>query len=240
MINTLAQVDLLASSGRSPWHRASALSKLLLAALTLGLAIAAPALGLQLTLYLAAAALLLTSGIPARLALAAAGYPLLFVALFVVLRWDGTLETAARVALRPLTATLVSVWLVATTPYPDLFAPLSRLLPRAIADGLFLTYRALFTFLARSERLFRAFHLRGGDRLPARRRLTVAGEGIGTLVLHGFERSERLHATMRLRGWDGRVCGCRHWAEWTRADVLVAGVGLMLAGAAIALWRPLP
>ena len=238
MINTLAQVDLLASSGRSPWHKASALAKLLLAALALGLAIAAPTLGLQITLYFAAALLLVTSHIPARLAFAAAGYPLLFVALFVALRWDGTLETALRVALRPLTATLITVWLIATTPYPDLFAPLSRVLPRAIADGLFLTYRALFTFLARSERLFRALRLRGGDHLPPRRRLTVAGEGLGTLVLHGFERSERLHATLRLRGYDGRVCGCRHWAEWTRADVLVLGAALMLVGAAIALWKP--
>lgn len=240
MINTLAQVDLLASSGRSPWHRASALAKLLLAALTLGLAIAAPTLGLQIVVAGGAAGLLLTGGLPRRLALAAAAYPLPFVLLFVVLRWDGALATALGVALRPITATLVTVWLVATTPYPDLFAPLSRALPRGIADGLFLTYRALFAFLARSERLFRALRLRGGTRLPARRRLTVAGEGIGTLVLHGFERSERLHAAMRLRGFDGRVCGCRHWAEWTRADVLVLGVGLMMTGAAIALWRPAP
>lgn len=237
MINTLAQVDFFASSGRSAWHRASARSKLLLAALAIGLAIAAPTVALQVTLYAGALLLLLTSGVGARLALAAAGYPLPFVLLFIALRWDGTLATALTLALRPLTATLVTVWLVATTPYPDLFAPISRVLPRALGDGLFLTYRALFTFLARSERLFRAIHLRGGDRLPARRRLTLAGEGIGTLVLHGFERSERLHATMRLRGYDGRVCGCRHWAEWTRADLLVAGVALMLAGAAIALWR---
>ena len=32
MINTLARVDQLASAGRSPWHRASAIAKLLLAA----------------------------------------------------------------------------------------------------------------------------------------------------------------------------------------------------------------
>lgn len=232
MINTLAQVDWIASSGRSVWHRASALSKLLFAALAIGLAIGARGAGLQLALYAAAWAVLLTSGISGRLALAAAGAPLLFVVFFAALTWDGTLPL--EMALRPLTATLITVWLVATTPYPDLFAPVSRLLPRALADGLFLTYRALFTFLARSERMFRALRLRGGSYLPPRRRLTIAGEAIGTLVLHGFERSERLHATMRLRGYDGRVCGCRHWAEWTRADLLVAA---MAAGLSFLAWR---
>ena len=75
---------------------------------------------------------------------------------------DGSWETPLRLVLRPLTASLAAVWLVGTTPYPDLFAPLSRVLPRATGDGLFLTYRALFALLARAERLWRALRLRGG------------------------------------------------------------------------------
>lgn len=236
MINTLAQIDLIASSGRSPWHRASALAKLLLALLAVGLALAAPSLALQVALYAAAWALALSSRLPLRLLLAAAGSPLLFIALFVLLRWDGTWETPARLVLRPLTATLVAVWLVGTTPYPDLFAPISRLLPRGAADGLFVTYRALFELLARAERMFRAFHLRGGDRAPMLRRLPVAGEGLGTLVLYGFERGSRIHSIMLLRGHAGRVCGCRHWAEWTRADALAAAAAAGIAALAVALW----
>jgi energy-coupling factor transporter transmembrane protein EcfT len=236
MINTLAQIDYLASAGKSPWHRASALAKLLLAALAIGLAIAAPRLPLQLALYGAALLLLLTSALPFRLLAEAAGYPLLFVTFVVAVRWDGTIATPLSIALRPLTATALAVWLVGTTPYPDLFAPISRLLPRAIGDGLFLTYRALFDFLLRTERLSRAMHLRGGDRLPLRRRLAAAGEGLGTLVLHGFERSEHVVAIMQLRGHSGRVCGCRHWAEWTAADVWVALAGAAVLAAAFALW----
>ncbi|HEY6867950.1 MAG TPA: hypothetical protein VI792_11875, partial [Candidatus Eisenbacteria bacterium] len=79
--------------------------------------------------------------------------------------------------------------------------------------------------------------LRGGATGPARRRLAVAGEGLGTLVLHGFERSQRLYATMQLRGHSGRVCGCRHYAEWAREDVLVALAGLVAVAAAVTLWR---
>jgi cobalt/nickel transport system permease protein len=238
VIEVLTRIDYCASAGRTPWHRASALAKLLLAALLVLLAVFAPTLRLLLVLHALAWTLALTSRLPARLIAAAAGYPLAFSLLFVLGRWDGTWQTPLVLVLRPLTASLTAVWLVGTTPYPDLFAPLSRLLPRSAADGLFLTYRALFHLLARTERLWRALRLRGGASGPARRRLAVAGEGLGTLVLYGFERSQRLYATMLLRGHDGRVCGCRHYAEWAREDVLVALVGLIAAAAVVGTWRP--
>jgi cobalt/nickel transport system permease protein len=237
LINTLAQIDFIASAGRSPWHRASALGKLLFAAGAVLLSVFAPGLALALALFAAGALVALTSRLPLRLLVVAAGYPLLFAALFVGLRWDGSWETALRVALRPITAGLFVVWLVGTTPYPDLFAPLSRVLPRATGDGLFLTYRALFDLLTRAERLFRALHLRAADTLPARRRLPLAGEAIGTLVLHGFERSQRMYSVMLLRGHSGRICGCRHWAEWTGADLWVALAALIVTAAALLLWR---
>jgi cobalt/nickel transport system permease protein len=236
VINTLAQIDHIASAGRSPWHRASALGKLLVAAGAVLLAVFAPGLPLALALYAIGCLVALTSRLPLRLLAAAAGYPLLFAALFVALRWDGSWENALRLALRPLTASVFVVWLVGTTPYPDLFAPLSRVLPRATGDGLFLTYRALFELLARAERMFRALHLRAAEKLPARRRLPMAGEGLGTLVLHGFERSQRMYAVMLLRGHSGRICGCRHYAEWSRADLWVALAAAVVTGAAVLLW----
>src|SRR6185436_7823985 len=136
-----------------------------------------------------------------------------------------------------LTASLTAVWLVGTTPYPDLFAPISRVLPRGVGDGLFLTYRALFDLMARTERLLRALRLRGGATVPLRRRLELAGEGFATLVLHGFDRSQRVYATMLLRGHSGRICGCRHYAELGPDDLYVALATVIVVGAAVALWR---
>ena len=237
MIEVLTQIDYCASAGRTPWHRASAIAKLLLAMVLVLLAVFAPTLRLLLVLHALAWTLALSSRLPARLMAAAAFYPLAFSLLFVLGRWDGSWQTPLMLVLRPLTASLTAVWLVGTTPYPDLFAPLSRLLPRNAADGLFLTYRALFQLLARTERLWRALRLRGGASGPARRRLAVAGEGLGTLVLYGFERSQRLYATMLLRGHSGRVCGCRHYAEWAREDVLVALAGSLAVAAAVTFWR---
>ena len=236
MIGTLARIDYLASAGGTPWHRASALGKLLLALAILTLAVFAPGLRLLVAVHALTWILVLTSRLPARLVAAAAGYPLLFSLLFIASQWDGTWQTPARLGIRPLTASLAAVWLVGTTPYPDLFAPLSRVLPRSAGDGLFLTYRALFALLARGERLWRALRLRGGLAGPARRRLEFAGSGLGTLVVHGFERSQRLYSAMLLRGHSGRICGCRHYAEWSRADLWVALAGAVLAGLGVWLW----
>ena len=237
MSHPLARLDFHASAGTTPWHRASAVGKLVLAAGLIGVAIAAPSLSLLLAVHALAWGLVLASGLPARVIAGAAGYPLVFSALFVVTLWDGSAATPLRLLLRPLTASLTAVWLVGTTPYPDVFAPLARVLPRSTGDGLFLTYRALFTLLGRAERLWRALHLRGGLAGPPRRRLALAGESLGTLVVHGFERSERLYATMQLRGHSGRICGCRHWAEVSRADVGVAAAAAALIALAVLLWR---
>src|SRR5437867_3087215 len=189
MINTLARIDQLASAGGTVWHRAGALTKLALAGAIVAATVFSPSLSLLVTLHLLVWGLALTSRIPGRLLIVAAGYPLLIAALFVLASWDGSWNTPLRLVLRPLTASMAVVWLIGTTPYPDLFAPLSRLLPRSIGDGLFITYRALFELIARAERLWRALRIRGGSALPARRRFQLAGLGLGTLVLHGFERS---------------------------------------------------
>jgi energy-coupling factor transporter transmembrane protein EcfT len=237
VINTLAQIDYVASSGTTPWHQASALSKLLFASGVVLLAIFSPSLWLLVVLYAVAWVLALTARLPWRLTLAASGYPVAFTLLFLLARWDGTAGTPLRLLLRPLTASLAAVWLVGTTPYPDLFAPLSRALPRSVGDGLFLTYRALFDLMGRTSGLWRALRLRGGASGPARRRLTLAGEGFATMVLYGFERSQGVYATMLLRGHSGRICGCHHWAEWSRADLLVAAAGLAVTAGAVLLWR---
>ena len=237
MIGLLAKLDQSASTGGTPWHRASALGKLLLAAGLVGTAVASPSLLLLASLHAVAWLLVLTSGLPIRVAIVAAAYPLVFLVLIIVARWDGTPATALMLALRPLTASLTAVWLVGTTPYPDLFAPLSRILPRNAGDGLFLTYRALFSLLGRAEDLQQALRLRGGMSGSFRRRLSLMGEGLGTLVVHSFERSRGLYSAMLLRGHSGRICGCRHYARLTRADVWVGLAGLALIGASVLLWK---
>ena len=234
MINVVGRVDLAASSGTTVWHRASALAKLLFTALVLVTVVFSGSLSVLGALHVMAWALVLSSRLSPRVILAVLVYPLAFTGLFVLASWDGIWSTPLRLLLRPTTACLTALWLAATTPYPDLFAPLSRVMPGNVADGLFITYRALFELIDRTERLMRALRLRGGISGPLGRRLTASGESLGTLVLHSFGRSERMYATMLLRGHSGRICGCRHYAEVTRDDGWVLGLAVIVIALAIA------
>lgn len=218
MINTFSQIDFLASSGTSLWHRASAFGKLLLTLLFVAIVVATPSWGVIAGLLVTAIGLCITARVPGRLVAAAATTPLLFSLIFVVAHfrtdWDEPLILLAR----PMVASLTAVWLVSTTPYPDLFAPLSRLLPRSVGDTLFLTYRAVFALLDRVERMWKALRLRGAMARPVRERFSVMGEAVGTVVLSGFDRSHRLYQAMQLRGHSGRICGCRHYLDFSRED----------------------
>lgn len=235
MINTFAQVDYLASAGASVWHRASAVTKLVAAMAAVGGAVFAPGWPALALLLATAVALVVSARLPLRLLLAALTAPLLFALVFVAAAWDGHVEHALLLLLRPVIASVMGLWLVGTTPYPDLFAPLSRVLPRSVGDGLFLTYRAVFALLDRVERVWKALFLRGALQGPLRRRAGMMGEAVGTVVLYGFERSHRLYQVMHLRGHSGRICGCRHWLELRRED---AWVFALLAWVVIAVVVP--
>jgi cobalt/nickel transport system permease protein len=240
VINTLSQIDYLASSGTSPWHRASAFAKLLLTVLFVAIAVLTPSWGVIVGLLITALGLCATARVPVRLVVAAATTPLLFSVIFVSAHfrtdWDEPLILLAR----PMVASLTAVWLVSTTPYPDLFAPLSRILPRTVGDTLFLTYRAVFSLLDRVERMWKALRLRGAMARPVRERFSVMGEAVGTVVLSGFDRSQRLYQAMQLRGHSGRICGCRHYLEFSREDfwLLVVAVWALVLTVALRQMRP--
>ena len=229
----LAIVDYWASSGRSIWHRVSAGAKIVLVAAIVAGAVFSSSVAFLASAYALVWILVLASGLPILPVLGLAIYPGVFSIVFIASRWDGTWETAAVYLLRALCAGLAAVWLVGTTPYPDLFAPVSRVLPRFVGDALFLSYRAFFTVAAKLVRLSVALRLRGGwGRGGFVRRLQNLGQGMGTLVLFSFERSQRVYAVMALRGHSGRVCGCRHWSASTRLDWIPVALAALVVAAA--------
>jgi len=235
--NTFAQIDHLASAGDSPWHRSSALTKLLLVVVYVTLAILTPSWGVLVMLLATLLAMCVSARAPLKLMFAAAATPFFFAIIFAIAHvrtdWDEPLVLFAR----PMVASLSAVWLVITTPYPDLFAPLSRVLPRGVGDGLFLTYRAVFALYSRVERMGSTLRLRGAMARPMQQRFAVLGEAVGTVVLSGFDRSQRLYQTMQLRGHSGRICGCRHYLEFSRDDFWVC-LSIAWAGVvSLAMWH---
>src|SRR5574340_1173961 len=128
-------LDRSAVTGRSALHRASPVAKLAAAALVLGGVIvsADPFVIAGIAFSLAAAARVLR--LPLRPILVLALYPALFAAVFAFAAAPGPVA-AATIVLKAVTAALAVVVLMFTTPYPQVFAPIQRVVPTIVGDSL--------------------------------------------------------------------------------------------------------
>ncbi len=198
-------VDRSAVLGETLLHRAAPASKLVAAGLLLGAVVNAndPLItaGLALSLTGAAAAVRL----PLRQMLPLALYPALFALVFAFAAAPGPV-TGALVVLKAVTAALVVVMLMFSTPYPQVFAPLQRVVPTIVGDALLMTYRSLFILADKFGDLLRAVRLRSGisTRQPIRAaRATI--RALGGLLLYSFDLSQREYDILRVRGYQGRL-----------------------------------
>lgn len=188
----------------SPLHRATPVSKLL----GTGLAMTGVVTSLAPHRLLAVLGLwlLLMAGsrLPVARLLALSGYAALFAASYSLLSGDAS-ELGLRV-LKASTTALITLTLLATTPYPRIFQPLRPLLPDPLFLSLLLTYRSLFMLLHRWDHLFAALRIRGGVRRGHPWQTFVnAGPSLGMLILDALDRSQALYDAMLLRGYRGRL-----------------------------------
>ena len=144
------------------------------------------------------------------------------------------------ILLKSLTAAQAMVLLISTTPYPDVFAAVGRVLPRLVADGLFLTYHSLFLLLEELGHMLTALRLRGGLRRD--RPISSAGNmarSLGMLLIRAIDLAERLYQILTIRGYRGRITTTARWRAVGRADVLpLAAAAVLLAFSAIGLAYP--
>jgi energy-coupling factor transporter transmembrane protein EcfT len=242
----IRDLDRWAAAGTSWLHRASPAAKWLLLAGAVLLAILGstpwPLLGGYAAMALAGA----SCRLPMRSLLLASLLPVPLVGLYTLSRWDGTLATPLTIVAKGMVTALAGLLVAATTPFPDLLALPSRVLPRVVGDSLILTYRAVFILAERTEALWLAVRARGGFfrrpapgtlPWPARgtsfgRRLEVTSTGLALSVLRGVDLSTRLYDVMRLRGYRGRLAPRRTLAlqrtDWRPLLLTAALVALGL------------
>jgi len=201
----VARIDHWAANGSGPFHRASVLSKLLflLCVVTAAVVTKAPApLAVAYALLIVLAAM---SGLPWM----AIGFLSLYAAFFALLyaiSLRGGLWTFVLLLLKAVTPAYAVGMLIASTPYPRIFAFLSTFLPEILAAGLFMTYRTLFILLDMMDNFGTAIRLRGGFS-PGHlvQNGSNIAKGIGMLLVSAVERSQRLYAVMAVRGYDGSM-----------------------------------
>lgn len=230
----VATVDLWATSGHSSLHRSSATAKLVAAALCLAGVIVVQNVLVVVSVWLVVMAATRRAGLPVRQLVAGSAYAGAFAALFAFAQYRGDLIVPLTTVAKAVTAASVALLLIATTPYPRLFAVVGRVLPGVLVDVLYMTYRSVFILLKCLHDVMVAVRLRGG---LAGGGLLAKARNIGTAlalsVLHTFDVSERTYAVMRLRGYSGGLSGER--AEGIRRGELpLVGLAMIVAGTAFA------
>ncbi|MBC7265753.1 MAG: CbiQ family ECF transporter T component [Anaerosomatales bacterium] len=228
-------VDTIAVSGRSPVHAASPRTKLAVAALAIAAAAVTTNVLVCAAVALAAIAVAVAARVPMRPYLALAGYPAVFAALFA---WASApdLLAAALIVAKAVTAALAVVLVLFTTPYPQVFATIQRVLPGLVGDALFMTYRAIFILGDKLDDLVVAARLRSGaGRHPLRNALATV-RALGNLVLYAFDLAEREYDVLALRGYSGRLSVPVRRSAAPLADAALAAGGIACLVAAVA-WR---
>ncbi|MCL4534643.1 MAG: ATP-binding cassette domain-containing protein [Bacteroidetes bacterium] len=222
----IASIDYWANSGTSPLHRGSALAKGIAALAFVAAVVVTSSPYLLATLYLLLLVGVFASRLPARKLMMIAAYPTLFALLFAASQWNGNFAGPITILLKALTAAQAMVLLITTTPYPDIFAGVGRLMPGLLADGLFLTYRSFFLLLSEMGRVLTALRLRGG--LRKGRYLSNAANlarALGMLLVRAIDLSERLYGVLRVRGYRGRLEPGPRWRTVSRADAMPLAYG---------------
>lgn len=156
--------------------------------------------GLALPFTLAAITLLVTTP----------GHPLVSIGSFNIT--DAGLGRFLGIVLKSWLAMQAALVFAITTHFTDLLWALESLgVPEVLIAIIGFMYRYLFTLKDEAERLLRARAARSGTAAGykagggLRWRAQVTGGMVGNLFLRSYERSERVHAAMLARGYNGQI-----------------------------------
>lgn len=201
----IGAIDRSATSGTGWLHRVSPAAKLVAFAVVLGAVVVTWNLFVAVALLLVLAAAAVSARVDLRLAFGLAAYPAIFALIFALASAPDAFLGGV-IVLKAVAAGLAAVTIILTTPYPQVFAPLQRVVPGVVGDAMLMTYRALFLLLAKFSNLLRAARLRAGVRgahpLQSAR---IATSALGSLLLYSIDLSEREYDVLRLRGYAGRL-----------------------------------
>ncbi len=236
----LSRVDTSATLGTSALHRTVPRAKLAAFALVLVAVVVSSNVLIVVTVGCCLMAAVVALRLPLRPIALLAAYPGIFAAIFAFAAATDLLSASLIVA-KAVTAALAAVILMFTTPYPQVFAPVQRVVPEVIADALLMTYRSLFLLLERFGHTLTAARLRAGvvGRNPLRSAGTIT-RSLGGVLLYSIDLSQRTHDIMHLRGYDGRLVVTAQPSVSRRLDLATVAFAASLCAVAIAwrLWWP--
>jgi cobalt/nickel transport system permease protein len=226
----------------SPLHRLDPRAKLLLFFLSVVIVASEPAGELAAFPYYfaAIAALIAASRVPlgrfANRCLAAAPFLLLAAMLpWTAATFGGELNSASAVRfgesvlLRGFASILLLTLLTSTSAFHQLLWAMRRLhIPEALGQIVTHMYRQLFILIDEWRRAGQARECRSAGRLNLSR-TSVYGKQLGVIFLRSWDRADRVHAAMAVRGFEGTLpLSEQHRIVARDFAALAIGLGLFL------------
>lgn len=148
--------------------------------------------------------------------------------------WEG-LRIAALIFMKALAIVVVSFAVFGTSRFDVSMIALQRLkCPKIMVQMLLFTYRYTFLFLDEMKRMYTSMRVRGFVARTDRRTLRVFGHFVGTLLVHSFERTERVYKAMLSKGYLGELHSMVTFRS-NASDYAKAAVVVMIALALVAL-----
>lgn len=142
------------------------------------------------------------------------------------------LELGLIILLKSLAAVSLTLFLIGTTSMETLLHAATRLgTPRPILRVLIITWRYVRIMYESVDRFRIALRLRGFRNRASWRTYQAITGVVGTLLVHGFDHTERVSQAMRCRGYHGRVETLQVFQS-TWLDVLLFA-GIILAYGAL-------
>lgn len=115
------------------------------------------------------------------------------------------LDLALLIILRATTVALLMEPMLATASLPVTLAGLERMgVPRRLTELLLICHRYLHVFVHEAQRMHIGMEVRGFRKTTSMACLRSVGNFVGMLFVRSFERTERVHAAMLARGYQGR------------------------------------
>ena len=185
-------------------HKASTLSKFISTALALGITMfTSSSLALMID-FLLILMFMAMAELPVFRMLQWALYPAFFASLFALSQLPYSFILPIITMFKAVNTALIMLFLVSTTPYPELFSVIS-IPSQTIGNVAFLTYRFFFMFIDQASKRFTAMKARGGLAGGWRKRVDNLANFVGLIFVISFEISENVYSAMKTRGYSGKI-----------------------------------
>ncbi|TCT16758.1 cobalt/nickel transport system permease protein [Natranaerovirga pectinivora] len=235
----IADIDYISTFGRSFFHKARPISKVIFSILLLFSMITTDSIYYILSIIGLMIVFTGLARIPFKQMIHLLGYPLFFSIIFALVFIGQSREMMFLIMGRAVGAAYILVFLIMTTSYTELFGFFSLFMPTLLVDVFIFTYRSLFILLEATSKLFRSIKLRGGYH-PLRIVMNMKNMAsmIGVLIIHSLEMSERMYNIYSLRGYKGAV-NLRRITIWPLGwnDYFVLFAGLASVAWRFIIWK---